>query len=282
MTNENTTITVEDLAGLEALPTGTEFRGIGRFFSLARTSHGVGLANSSTEYTTNHIANTYLPAEITNPETLGSFAGVGDRVRIVREYEVEGRGEFDGELGEVAEVHPGQTWSYSVKTDTGPLIGAMVVELTDTPKPTEPVVATAVKVGDRVRIVREFEEGTSRYDGRPGTLTRIDPDSQAFPYSVTLDDGDYDIFFQVEPLIEPGAEPTLEYPLVNDAAGLNALPGGSIVVPLAEGYSPRMFYGAGFSDDQAGWRCFADNSFDLTDQTLELALDEGVLVVYQP
>ncbi|MFE5159099.1 hypothetical protein ACFRNT_11305 [Streptomyces sp. NPDC056697] len=47
--------------------------------------------------------------------------------------------------------------------------------------------AQNVKVGDRVLIVREWENDTSPDDGKSGTLDKLDLEDDAFPYRVRTD-----------------------------------------------------------------------------------------------
>ncbi|MFF4478733.1 hypothetical protein ACFY1A_17185 [Streptomyces sp. NPDC001520] len=44
-----------------------------------------------------------------------------------------------------------------------------------------------VTAGDRVVIVREWQTGTGRDDGKSGTLVQMDPEDDNFPYQVQLD-----------------------------------------------------------------------------------------------
>ncbi|CAM5400668.1 hypothetical protein ACTFBT_00990 [Streptomyces microflavus] len=60
-----------------------------------------------------------------------------------------------------------------------------------------------IKVGDRVRVVSEYTDGTGSINGRVGAITRIDSGDVVFPYRVLLDgDSEYDAtwVYEVRPL----------------------------------------------------------------------------------
>ncbi len=281
MTVATDSITIEDLAGLEALPTGTQFRSAAGGAALVRTNTGVRRVNplvittSVPEWTTAYIARDILPAEIVNPETLGSFVGVGDRVKIVREYSEPGRGEFDGQLGEVVAIdEPGfVVWPFEVRVDNGPCVTVMKVELTDIPKPAPEPESAGFSIGDQVRVVREYPSSSGHWDGAVGTLLAITHPDETFPYQVQFDGFAEDVVHEIE--LVHSNETVLEYPLVHDEEGFDALPDGAILVPLNKYFSPVR-------KDGRRWRCFVEGSFELTDQTRQTVIDDGALVVYRP
>ncbi|MFE7397989.1 hypothetical protein [Streptomyces sp. NPDC057557] len=49
-----------------------------------------------------------------------------------------------------------------------------------------------IKVGDRVRVIREFQHtaGNNYYSGRTGTVTEVDTCDPSLPYNVRLDEAD--------------------------------------------------------------------------------------------
>lgn len=57
-----------------------------------------------------------------------------------------------------------------------------------------------IKVGDRVRVVREYSTGESDYDGKHGTVTRLDVGDH-YPYYVQCDGQGYSVWMhEVQPL----------------------------------------------------------------------------------
>lgn len=278
----NDIITVEDLAGLEALPVGTTFKRIATDTELRITEAGVRRSQplvfgQAAEWTKAYIADDALPATITNPETLGGdFAGVGDRVRIVEDDEAGFGTDYVGSFGILRQINDQAPENLALRVELEAPVYSQTTHIwvrsvTPAPLPTKPT----PQVGDRVRVVREYMSGGGYLDGKVGTLNSIsDDEHNSLPYSVDIDDHGHDIVHEVD--FEHDPEPTPEYPFVNDEAGFNALPQGSIVVPLDEGLAPRLNQG------ELGWRAFAHRSMELTDDTLTAVLDQGVLVVYQP
>jgi hypothetical protein len=282
------TITIEDLAGLESLPVGTKFQNLGIDYAntLRTTETGVrrGFVDSNVEWTKDYVARTHLPAAITNPETLGGFAGVGDRVRIVREYETVGASEFDGKLGVLVEIEQpieDHSWPFTVKTDDGPTITVTevaTVELAPVPEP----VTREPRVGDKVRVVREYKNTASEIDGMVGTLTHISRDQySSFPYSVDIDGHGPDIVFSVElvaaaePALVAEVEHALEYAVALDRAGLDALSDNSVIVGIGDSWSKTPLVKVGGSWLKAG----KAGTFNYL--AGDLLSDQGALVVYQ-
>ncbi|WP_327712432.1 hypothetical protein OG912_32425 [Streptomyces sp. NBC_00464] len=57
-----------------------------------------------------------------------------------------------------------------------------------------------IKVNDRVRVVREYSTSESDYDGKYGTVTRLDVGDH-YPYYVQCDGQDYSVWMhEVQPL----------------------------------------------------------------------------------
>lgn len=77
-----------------------------------------------------------------------------------------------------------------------------------------------IKVGDRVRVVREYPDEASVYDGKAGTVQAID--GTTYPYNVLVDGEGYpEWMHEVEPLSAPPS-PTDRESLVTRAKSLLA------------------------------------------------------------
>lgn len=55
-----------------------------------------------------------------------------------------------------------------------------------------------IKVGDRVRVVSEYEDSAGRHADKTGTVDRVDLNDRCLPYRVALDGEDADWVYSVE------------------------------------------------------------------------------------